>query len=171
MTRRLPLPGTIGLTVIKGPVGWLVRLLQWLNGDFAKPTHVFVVLDDETVFEAQPGGAVITPLSEYDNRWVRYVDWPLTPEKRFAIVARARTYVGIGYNWTTYFYLAAYRLHIRPQWLKDRVQNDKRMICSQAADKIYADEDEHLFNDGRMPYDLTPGDIGRLPTWNPDEVA
>jgi len=168
---RQPLPGTIGLTQIKGIVGWLVRLLQFLNGDFAKPTHVFVVLDDETVFEAQPGGAVITPLSEYADRWVRYVDWPLTPEQRFRIVARARTYRGIGYNWTTYFYLAAYRLHIRPQWLKDRVQNDKRMICSQAADKIYVDEGEHLFNDGRMPYDLTPGDFGRLPTWDPNEVA
>lgn len=164
---RTPKPGDIGLTVIKGPVGWLVRLLQWFNGDFAKPTHVFVVLDDHTVFEAQPGGAVISPLSKYDKRWVEYVDWPLTPDKRFRIVSRARTYKGIGYNWTTYLYLAAYRLHIRPEWLKDRVQEDKRMICSQAADKIYADEDEHLFNDGRMPYDLTPGDLGRLKTWKP----
>lgn len=168
---RQPLPGTIGLTQIKGIVGWLVRLLQYLNGDFKKPTHVYVVLDDGTVFEAQPGGAVITPLSEYDDRWKVYVDIDLTSEQRYRIVRRARTYVGIGYNWTTYFYLAAYRLHIRPQWLKDRVQKDKRMICSQAADKIYADEGVHLFNDGRMPYDLTPGDLGRLPTWNPDEVA
>ncbi len=168
---RQPLPGDIGLTQIKGIVGWIVRLLQFFNGDFAKPTHVYVVLDDETVFEAQPGGAVITPLSEYDNRWKVYVDVDLTPEQRYRIVRRARTYKGIGYNWTTYFYLAAYRLHIRPQWLKDRVQNDKRMICSQAADKIYADEGVHLFNDGRMPYDLSPGDLGRLPTWSPDGVA
>lgn len=164
---REPLPGDIGLTKIKGFVGFLVRLMQFLNGDFAKPTHVYVVLDDGTVFEAQPGGAVITPLYEYDNRWREYVDWPLTDEARVRIVSRARTYVGIGYNWTTYFYLAAYRLHFRPQWLKDRVQNDKRMICSQAADKIYADENEHLFNDHRMPYDLTPGDFGRLPHWKP----
>ncbi len=168
---RQPLPGTIGLTEIKGFVGWLVRLLQFLNGDFAKPTHVYVVLDDGTVFEAQPGGAVITDLSEYDDRWREYIDIDLTPEQRYRIVARARTYTGIGYNWTTYFYLAAYRFHIRPQWLKNRVQTDKRMICSQAADKIYSDEGVHLFNDGRMPYDLTPGDLGRLPTWNPNEVA
>lgn len=170
MSERTPLPGDIGLTQIKGFVGFLVRLLQYLNGDFAKPTHVYVVLDDGTVFEAQPGGAVITPLSEYEGRWKEYVDLDLTPEQRQRIVSRARTYVGIGYNWTTYFYLAAYRLHIRPQWLKDRVQKDKRMICSQAADKIYSDEGVHLFNDGRMPYDLTPGDFGRLPRWNP-EVA
>lgn len=166
MTRQ-PLPGDIGLTEIEGLVGWLVKLLQYLNGDFEKPTHVYVVLDDETVFEAQPGGAVITPLSEYDNRWREYVAVDLTPEQRMRIVNRARTYVGTGYNWTTYFYLAAYRLHFRPKWLKRRVQNDKRLICSQAADKIYADEGVHLFNDGRMPYDLTPGDLGRLPTWTP----
>ena len=67
MLERRPLPGDIGLTQIKGFVGFLVRLLQYLNGDFAKPTHVYVVLDDDTVFEAQPGGAVITPLSEYDH--------------------------------------------------------------------------------------------------------
>lgn len=166
MTRQ-PLPGDIGLTEIQGVVGGLVRLLQYLNGDFAKPTHVYVVLDDETVFEAQPGGAVITPLSEYDARWREYVAVDLTPEQRMRIVSRARTYVGTGYNWTTYFYLAAYRFHFRPKWLKRRVQNDERLICSQAADKIYADEGVHLFNDGRMPYDLTPGDLGRLPTWTP----
>ena len=166
MTRQ-PLPGDIGLTEIQGVVGGLVRLLQYLNGDFAKPTHVYVVLDDEKVFEAQPGGAVITPLSEYDARWREYVAVDLTPEQRMRIVSRARTYVGTGYNWTTYFYLAAYRFHFRPKWLKRRVQNDERLICSQAADKIYADEGVHLFNDGRMPYDLTPGDLGRLPTWTP----
>ena len=166
MTRQ-PLPGDIGLTEIEGIVGWLVKLLQYLNGDFEKPTHVYVVLDDETVFEAQPGGAVITPLSEYDGRWKEYVAVDLTPEQRMRIVNRARTYVGTGYNWTTYFYLAAYRFHFRPKWLKRRVQNDERLICSQAADKIYADEGVHLFNDGRMPYDLTPGDLGRLPTWTP----
>lgn len=166
MTRQ-PLPGDIGLTEIQGVVGGLVRLLQYLNGDFAKPTHVYVVLDDDTVFEAQPGGAVITPLSEYDDRWREYVAVDLTPEQRARIVCRARTYVGTGYNWTTYFYLAAYRLHFRPKWLKRRVQNDERLICSQAADKIYADEGVHLFSDGRMPYDLTPGDLGRLPTWTP----
>lgn len=168
---RKPLPGDIGLTQISGFVGLLVRAMQCLNGDFKKATHVYVVLDDETVFEAQPGGAVITPLSEYDNRWRVYIDYPLTDDQRARIVSRARSYVGAGYNWTTYFYLAAYRLRFRPQWLKNRVQNDRRMICSQAADKIWTEEGVHLFNDGRMPYDLSPGDFGRLPAWEPDEVA
>lgn len=168
---REPLPGDIGLTKIKGFVGFLIRILQILNGDFARPTHAYVVLDDNTVFEAEPGGARIAPLSEYDDRWREYVELDLTADQRFRIVNRARTYVGDGYNWTTYFYLAAYRLHVRPQWLKDRVQNDKRMICSQAADKIYADEGVHLFDDGRMPYDLTPADLGRLPTWKPAGVV
>lgn len=162
---REPKPGDIGLTKISGLVGLLVRVLQMLNGDFAKPTHAYMVLDDNTLFEAEPGGAGIAPLSKYADRWREYIDLDLTAEQRFRMVADARTYIGIGYNWTTYFYLAAYRLHVRPQWLKDRVQNDKRMICSQAVDKIAADAGVHLFNDGRMPYDLTPGDLGRLPTW------
>ncbi len=157
-----PQPGDIGLTKITGFVGVLIRGLQFLNGDFARPTHAFLYLGDGMVFEAQPGGAVISPLSEYDGRWVEYVDWPLTDDQRARIVARARTYVGVGYNWTTYFYLATYRFHIRPKWLKDRVQRDKRLICSQAVDKIYEEEGVHLFTDV-FPGNVTPADLGRLP--------
>lgn len=163
---RQPLPGDIGLTKVKGPVGWLIHGLQWLNGDFGPAEHVYVVLDDDTVFEAQPGGAVITPLSEYDDRWHEYVDYDLTWDQRARIVSRARTYVGIGYNWTTYFYLAAHRLHFRPKWLKRRLENEKRLICSQAADKIWRDEGIDLFPD-KEDFDITPADFCTLKTWKP----
>lgn len=167
-----PAPADIILLQIKGWVGKLVWLAQALNGDFSKWTHVAIMLDDGTVFEAQPGGAVVTDWRAYDGRPFAVVshkvvhDYPvelkLLSHQRMLIVDKAREYVGAGYNWTTYFYLAAYRLGIRPQWLKNRVQNDSRMICSQAADKIYSDCGVHLFDDGRMPYDITPGDVADL---------
>lgn len=182
-------PGDILLLQIKGVVGWLVWLMQAINGDLSRWTHVGIVLDNEELFEAQPGGAVITPLAKYATRpaaVVRYYQRPvmigavdggaarqighemraladvLNANFRYAIVQRARSMKDLGYNWTTYFYLAAFRLGIRPNWLKVRVQNDERVICSQAADLIYDDCGIHLFADKRMPYDVTPGDLADL---------
>lgn len=174
-------PGDILLLRIEGFVGWLVWLMQVINRDTSYWTHVAVVLDDDTVFEAQPGGAVITPLSKYLDRpgaVVSYYQRPmpgrpkeyelaplanvLNESLRARIVRRAREMKDLGYNWTTYFYLAAFRLGIKPRWLRWRVQNSDKVICSQAADLIYDDEGVHLFADGRMPYDVTPGDLGTL---------
>lgn len=159
-----PLPGTIGLARIGGVVGALVWLGQAINGDLSKWTHAFLTLDDGTVFEAEPGGARITPLSAYDGHEVLWVPWTLTDAQRAAVVATARQHAGIGYNWTTYFYLAAYRLELPflTKWLEGRVKNDARLICSQAVDHFYALNGIQLFDDGRLPYDVTPGDLARL---------
>src|SRR5688500_12164509 len=163
----MPKPGDIFLTRITGPVGWLVWLGQALNGDVSKWTHAGIVLDDGTVFEAQPGGAQIRPL--YTDREVKYISRPLDQFLdheviRRSIVRIAREHVGIGYNVGTYFYLAAYRLRLPllTKLLRKRVSNDKRLICSQAVDHVYLLAGVHLFDDGRLPYDVTPGDIARL---------
>lgn len=176
-------PGDIVLLKIKGLVGVAVRVMQWINKDASKWTHAALVLDDGTVFEAQPGGAVITPLSKYADRqavrvafYQRPVDlagdaiaYRLTPlddvltdSIRAAMVRQARSMVGLGYNWTTYFYLAAYRLGVNTNWVRWHVQNSERVICSQAVDLIYDDNTIHLFADKRMPYDVTPGDLATL---------
>lgn len=159
-----PLPGTIGLTRIQGIAGFFVWLGQAINGDFSRWTHAFIVLDDETVYEAQPGGAVITPLSDYDDRKVAYIDWPLTEEQRAGIVASARELVGVGYNWGTYLYLAAvtFKLPFSSRILRRHLRKSKKLICSQACDFIYWENGVHLFTDGRKPFDITPGDLARL---------
>lgn len=170
-----PIPGDLILTQIRGWVGLLVRLLQLINRDASRWTHVMVMLDDDEVFEAQPGGAVITPFKEYHDRKVAIVQKyqlngskaplvpePLTYERRQRIVKIARGYEGTGYGWGTYLYLALYRIGIRPLWLKRRVQDDDRLICSQAGDLFYGQAGVLLFDDGRMPYDVTPGDLARL---------
>lgn len=176
-----PQPGDIVLLRIKGLVGKLVWGMQALNGDYSKWTHVGVMMDEGILFEAQPGGAVMTDWRLYKGRPYdivrhhqragvigagahRYELLPLilTPDNRRDIVANARMKIGRGYNWTTYFYLASYRLGLKTRRMKTRVQNSKRLICSQAADEIYMDAGLHLFADGRMPYDVTPGDLADL---------
>lgn len=177
-------PGDILLLKIQGWVGVAVWLMQAINRDLSKWTHVAVVLDDGTLFEAQPGGAVITPLSEYEMRPGRKVTHyqsrtygdkrnhfkyelqplasVLTDHNRRQIIRYAREHVGVGYAWSTYGYLALYRFGVRPLWLKRRIQDEQNVICSQAADLFYDLADVHLFHDGRMPYDVTPGDLARL---------
>lgn len=176
-------PGDILLLRISGWVGRAVALMQWINRDTSYWTHAAVVLDDLTVFEAQPGGAVITRLDKYADRpgtVVRYYQRPkqnapreyelmplahvVTDQIRAAIVrdARAMYRKGYRYAWSTYFYLALVRLGIRPNWVVWQVQNPDVGICSQAADLLLADNTIHLFADGRMPYDVTPGDLGAL---------
>lgn len=176
-----PQPGDIVLLRISGLVGGLVWLLQALNGDLSKWTHAGVMLPDDQIFEAQPGGAVISPWAKYEGREfdiVQYQQVPANPRgfphsgdreplilthtQRERIVNTAYLYEGSPYNWSTYLYLAAFRVGIRPEWLKRRVQRPDKFICSQAADGIYTESIIHLFNDGRFPCDIAPGDLGRL---------
>lgn len=165
--------GDILLLQIEGVTGVAVWLLQAINWDLSRWTHVGVILDTGYVFEAQPGGATLTPLSKYADRPGAVVTHrllpdgglhrlDLTPQQREAVSNVAREYVGYRYGWGTYAYLAAYRLGLRSRWLRQRVRRSDRMICSQAADQIYRDVGIELFGDGRMPMDVTPGDLARL---------
>lgn len=177
------LPGDIILLRIEGFVGVMVDVMQRINLDTSYWTHAAIVLDDETVFEAQPGGSRITPLSKYADRpgtVVSYYQRPkpgnpteyellplaniLNGSRRASIVrdARAMYKKGYQYAWATYFYLALVRFGIRPNWVRWQVQNPDVGICSQACDLLYDDNGVHLFADGRMPYDVTPGDLGKL---------
>lgn len=159
-----PLPGTIFLTQIEGWVGTLVWLLQAANGDLSRWSHVGIVLENGDTFEAQPGGAVIGKLSDYADRPIAFIPWEMDDLTRWDIVEQARGLEGTPYAWGTYLYLAAVRLHLpfAAKALKRRVERLQKFICSQAADLLYVMHGQHLFDDGRKPYDLTPGDFAPL---------
>jgi uncharacterized protein YycO len=163
--RYIPQPGDIGLTKIKGSVGWLIDLGQFIIRDESRYSHAFVVLDDETVLEAMPGGAIITPLENYSgynkdgNPVAVYLQLPLTQEQRYAIVSEARPLVGIPYSFLDYFALAAERFGLKTKWIKNYVADTGHMICSQLADEVYKRAGIQLFRDGRLPQDVTPGDL------------
>lgn len=153
-----PRPGDFGLVRMSGLTRWAIRLGQWLNGDgFADYQHAFLVLDDESLIEAEPGGARIRPLSEYSD--AVYSDWPLTEEQRAAIVAAGRELEGIPYSVLDYLSLALVRLHIRPRWVTRYVASTGHLICSQLVDHAYLMAGVHLFTDGRFEGDVTPADL------------
>ncbi|MFJ1700424.1 hypothetical protein ACIOHC_36135 [Streptomyces sp. NPDC088252] len=165
MTTFNPRPGDFGLTQIDGTVGRLVKIGQWLNGDgFHEWQHVFVYIGDDRLIEAAPGGARVAPLSRYMTEDT--LAWSsdalsLTDEQRQSIVFAAIHYLGTPYSAATYFSLATARLGIRPRWLKRLVSDTGAMICSQYVDQCYQDAGVHLFTDGRIPGDVTPGDLAR----------
>jgi len=155
---KTPKPGDYGLTTIGGVLGFFVSLGQHLAGDSSKYTHAFIVLDDNTVMAAQPGGARIDKLSDYTNRAI-YSGANLTDTQRHAIVEQARALEGIPYSFLDYLAIALARFGIKPKWLTNFIANKKHMICSQLVDEVYRHAGIQLFNDGRLPQEVTPGDL------------
>lgn len=158
----MPKPGDIGFTRIEGVLGKFVYLAQWFNGDRSRWTHVFLVLSDEYVFEARPGGAAILPMSDYDHREVHFVSPHLTSSQRARIVAEARMLVGTPYSFMDYFALFLQRTGLCRGLTRRYVKDSGHMICSQAVDEAYRRAGIHLFEDGRPPQEVTPGDLARV---------
>lgn len=165
MTSFTPQPGDFGLTQIDGAVGRLVKFGQWLNGDgFHNWQHAFIYIRDDRIVEAAPGGARVASLSEYMGDDT--IAWSsgaieLDEDQRGRIVWAAIEYLGTPYSAATYISLATARLGLRPRWLKNLVADTDAMICSQYVDQCYQDAGVHLFDDGRIPGDVTPGDLAR----------
>jgi hypothetical protein len=165
MTFDRAVAGDIFLTKIPGIGGKLIWLGQAINGDLSEWTHAGLVMPDGRLFEAQPGGAVLSHQDRYDGHPVRVLHRvSLSDSQRAMMIQIARGLEGSPYNWTTYFYLSAYRLHLplTTRLLRKRVSRPNKMICSQAVDWIAEQAGDHLFSDGRKPHDVTPGDLARL---------
>lgn len=153
-----PKPGDVGLVSISGAVGKLIRIGQWLNGDgFRNYEHVFVYVGQGSIVEAEPGGAVLVPM-HYDN-----VLWFRCPDQfRGAVTNAAIKQRGVPYSILDYFALAAVRLHLPSKRLRRYVADSGHEICSQLGDNAAMLGGWHWFDDGRLPQDVTPGDVTRL---------
>jgi hypothetical protein len=156
-----PLAGQFGLAKIPGPAGWWIGFGQWATGDASPWHHAYVWLDDTYALEAMPGGARIT------TRWAG-TDNPhshlvFLPEVRARVAERAweiaREMEGTKYSFVDYLSLALLHLKVRPGWLRRYVESSRREICSQLVDEFMLRLGVHLFDDGRFPGDVTPGDL------------
>jgi uncharacterized protein YycO len=160
-----PQPGDFGLVSIAGQVGFLIRVGQWLNGSgFSTMEHAFVYVGDGKIVEAEPGGARVAGLDEYDGRRIAWSSGkvPLTDEQRVEVVAAVRSFLGIPYGFADYLSLALARFHVRPGWVRRKVASNRTLICSQLVDAALLAAGVHLYADGRLPGDVTPGDLYQL---------
>ncbi|MGF1427857.1 hypothetical protein [Kitasatospora sp. LaBMicrA B282] len=144
----------------------MIRLGQWLNGDgFADYEHAFILVGDDEVVEAEPGGARQVPLSTYGGHQTLWSSdrIALTSDQRVAIIAAARRYLGVPYSFLDYAALATHRLRLPGGGLvKGYVADTRHQICSQLVDQCYQDAGIHLFSDGRWPGYVTPADLARV---------
>jgi hypothetical protein len=167
-----PQPGTIGLVPIAGNVGKLIRLGQWLAENpiaswlhrNTEPNlqHAFVLLDGGRLIEAEPGGARIRDLSEYegiDVYWCSNIAGEFTPAQLEQAAVKALRYEDVPYSFTDYLYLFVHRLHLWFPGLKYLIQRSGHVICSQLADGAYEAAGLKLFRDGRWSGDVMPMDI------------
>lgn len=153
--------GSIGLTQIHGDVGRLIRLGQWLNGQgFADYEHAFTFIGNGRIVEAEPGGARIAQLSEYDNDHVLWLECP--PQYGQQVANAAKFLVGTPYSFADYLALALHRLHIPLPWLRSYIESSRHMLCSQFCDRAAQLGGWNLFDDGRWAGYCTPASIYQL---------
>lgn len=165
MTAPQPAPGDFAVTTVRGQVGALISLGEWLNGSrFGHWDHAFVYVGDGQLVEAEPGGARVAGLDEYAGRPVAWSTGHinLTEEMRASVVAAARARIGTPYSAMDYLAIAAHRFHLPVPWLRKYVASSKHLICSALVDKVYQDAGVQLFRDGRWNGYVTPADLAEL---------
>lgn len=86
---------------------------------------------------------------------------------RYQLVSFARTLgpngafgeKGVPYNYLDYLAIGLEHFRIDLPFIRNRVRREDRMICSQVVDFVYSKNGIRLFTDGRLPQDVTPGDL------------
>lgn len=136
--------------------GWVIRVAtrsRW--------NHVQIPMDDGTYLGAHPGG-----LGPEDESVGHTVYGQVTAAQYGAYLACARALVGTGYGWADIVSIGLLQYGIRPKFIRDRVRRTDRLICSQAVDLCASAAGLHLFADGRLSMDVSPGDLANLGTLN-----
>jgi hypothetical protein len=143
----------------------LILVGQLALGQPGYPHHVGVVVKggpDPRMVQAMPSGAEEVDLdARYFTRDYEFIRPNYPPRIGLsvgvAVAAAARGYVGTPYSFADYAAIAGVRLGIKNGPIRRYVTTSKHMICSQLADQSLTDAGFHVFTDGRLPQDVTPG--------------
>jgi uncharacterized protein YycO len=146
-----PRVGDFGVARTRGLFAWLI-----CRGTRSKVDHAFIY-DGEQIIEAQPGGAIQSPADRYPK--AIWSSFDLTDSERASIAHWATQQIGVPYGWPDIVALAFACYGIRFRWVDRRIERMDRLICSQLVDKAYDLAGVHLFADGRLPGQVTPGDL------------
>jgi hypothetical protein len=146
--------------------GWEAKVIRW--GTESSVNHAFVYIGGGQIVEARPGGAAIASARKYPT--ASWSSEPLGDMARRRIASGATQLVGTPYGWLDIAAIALAQrrlgdlvdplapLHAQP-WAIRRVQSLHTLICSQLVDVAYQGAGVHLFNDGRVPGLVSPGDL------------
>lgn len=149
--------GQFGTVRTRGAAALAIRV-----GTQSPVNHASVYIGGGRIVEAQPGGAIISPVSKYpDAIWS---DPGLIPglAAGFLITHYAMDLVGTPYGWPDIAALSFAAIGIRSHAIDERIERTDRLICSQLVDRAYLLAGVHLFDDGRLSGEVTPGDLYNL---------
>lgn len=169
-----PRPGDFVCVPISGFLGVGVTVGQWLDGDrfqFYDHTEIYVGKADADgpfgyTVSAYPDGKGKKPLPCQaamlpGSLWsAGLID--LTGTQRLDIVEWALAHQDVEYAFLDYGALILHAVHLNAGWLRSYIDSTKHMICSQYVDAAYAASGVHLFDDGRWPGYVKPGDLAKL---------
>jgi hypothetical protein len=155
--------GDIGFATIGGHLGAGVALGQAILRDECWFTHTWIALGDGSIVEAMPRGARRMWLHEESRQgpgfgWVKL---PLTLGQRASVAEYALALIGTPYSFLDYASLALLHLKVPRALVAKRVTSSGHMICSQLVDHVLCKAGYHLFDDGRLSQDVTPGALFR----------
>jgi hypothetical protein len=174
------LPGDVIFPTITGYAGVLVGAGQIILGDATRAEwrvrHVAIVTAAgvayeslPTIVQAMPGGAEQVEID--DAHWSRTYpvlrpDYSLgRAQAGYLAAAAARSYVDRPYSILDYAAIAGrHVLALKPTQrtpFDDYITNSGHMICSQLVDQALTDAGYHVFDDGRIPQDVTPAALYR----------
>jgi hypothetical protein len=144
-------PGDVALY---RPHNTLGAIVAWLTR--ARYCHVRLITttDGQTV-EADLKGAIRGRVQPGDV----IVSAPLTDAQRALIPVLAAAVVGTPYGFLDILALLLASFGLRFPALAARIERSDRLICSQLVDVVWQAAGFHAFADGRLPQDVTPGDI------------
>jgi hypothetical protein len=162
------MPGDVGFYTIAGRVGGFVSIGQALLRDECWFTHAFIVGEryengTAMIVEAMPHGARRVGLVGTDRcgpgyGWARL---PLTLGQRASVSEYANATIGTPYSFLDYLSLSLLHLGLPRKLTAGRVTSSGHMICSQLVDYVLCRAGFHLFADGRLSQDVTPGALFR----------
>lgn len=167
--QTLPPVGSIGLTQVRGLVGLLIRLGQWLNGDGSRNfEHAFMLTATDPdgtawICEAEPEtGVSEVLLSKYRGRKILWL--PCPEQYSFDVVTAAREMVGIRYSVLDYFAIAAQRLDLRilAPALRCWTIHSQHQICSGMVEAAASQGGWELLRGGPWPGYTTPARLAQL---------
>lgn len=170
-------PGDVALVVNGGQFARAIRLCDKMKAQRlhvpAEPyNHAAIMISETQVVQASTSaGAVLEPLDKQSWHKVEWRRWPdLAPADQMLLGALAQSLLGVPYNFTDVVALAIDSFGFDPKWVKDREADSSTLLCSQLVDLVFQRANLHLFDDGRVPGSVTPGDLARcdrLATFTP----
>lgn len=153
-----PQAGDFAVIRTRGPAAVVIRLVTR-----SEYNHAVFFISSTHVVEAKPHGAVISPWSKYAKcKFKISYGLPLNEQQRAAAPVAGILFVGTPYGWLDIFSVGLLQYGIKPKLVRDRVAHQINKICSQLVDQARLTLNDHLFCDGRLPQDVTPGDLGKL---------